>query len=31
MAKMRHRGDALKIAKDYANKRFTPAIAVLLR
>lgn len=31
MAKVRSRGDALKIAKDYANKRFLPVFAVLLR
>jgi hypothetical protein len=31
MAKVRNRDDALKIAKDYANKRFVTVFAVLLR
>ncbi len=31
MAKVRNRDDALTIAKDYANRRFVPVFAVLLR
>ena len=31
MAKVRNRDDAVQIAKDYANNRFFPASAVMLR
>jgi hypothetical protein len=31
MVKVRHRDDALQIAKDYANNRFFPVSAVTLR